>query len=103
MQSLPTARLQLPQPTFMGCIRGGGYDYDYENSNTVDKTASAIAKISDNNSNDDAANNRDKYISATATNSKGCRDSNGNNSSTSNDDGHEGWGELKEVQEVNTS
>ena len=40
---------------------------------------------------------------ATATNSKGCRDSNGNNSSTSNDDGHEGWGELKEVQEVNTS
>ena len=65
--------LQLPQPTFMGCIRGGGYDYDYENSNTINKTASAIAKISDNNTNDDAANNSDKYISSTATNSNGCR------------------------------
>jgi hypothetical protein len=75
MQSLPTARLQLPQPTITGCIRGGGYDY---------------AKISDNNTNDDAANNSVKDISATATNSKGRRDSNGNNASTSNDDGHEG-------------
>jgi len=75
MQSLPTARLQLPQLTITGCIHGGGYDY---------------AKISDNNTNDDAANNSDKDISATAINSKGRRDSNGNNPSTSNDDRHEG-------------